>query len=307
VSGPNGLARLDIRFPTKRSCEARIAPDGGQGIAMRFFHHDGLFFRRDEDGQGLPFVFQHGLGGDLSQPFSVYDPAPGIRVLGFDWRGHGQTHPLGDPSKLTIATFAEDLIAFLDLLEVDRVAIGGISLGSAVAVNVALRFPDRVLGLVLSRPAWIDAPLPANVHLYGTIARLIRELGTTKGLVQFLETPQYQAMERESPDCARSLIGQFEQPRAEECVARLERLPGDTPCSSRDDYRKIQIPTLILGNHKDPIHPWTFAETLAKLIPGAELREITPKSVSVERHAADVKSALDAFLIHHFREKIPPC
>ena len=69
------------------------------------------------------------------------------------------------------------------------------------------------------------------------------------------------------------LVGQFEQPRAEECVARLERLPSDTPCHDRADYRKIGVPTVIVGNHQDPIHPWTIAETLAQIIPGAELRE----------------------------------
>lgn len=158
------------------------------------------FFYRDE-GNGLPFVFQHGLGGDLSQPFSVYRPVPRIRLLGFDMRGHGRTHPLGDPNTLSIATLAEDLIAFLEHLAIDRAVVGGISLGSAVAVNVALRFPDRVLGLVLSRPAWIDGPLSANVHLYGTIARLIRDLGAEQGLARFRETPEFQAMDRESPDC----------------------------------------------------------------------------------------------------------
>jgi pimeloyl-ACP methyl ester carboxylesterase len=274
---------------------------------MSAFDHDGLKFHYREEGQGIPFVFQHGLGGDLSQPFSVYRPAAGIRLLGFDTRGHGQTHPPGDPSKLSIATLAEDVIAFLDHLAIDRAVIGGISLGSAVAVNVVLRFPERVLGLVLSRPAWIDGPLPANVHLYATIARLIRGSGPVEGLTQFRKTPEFQAMEQESPDCARSLVGQFEQSRAEECVARLERLPGDTPCAARDDYRKIHTPTRILGNRQDPIHPWTFAETLAQLIPGAELREITPKSVSVENHTADVKTVLDAFLIHHFRDKVTPC
>ena len=49
------------------------------------------------------------------------------------------------------------------------------------------------------------------------------------------------------------------------------------------------MPTLVLGNRQDPIHPWDIAETLAGLIPGAELREITPKSVSLEQHAADVQ------------------
>jgi pimeloyl-ACP methyl ester carboxylesterase len=274
---------------------------------MPFLDHDGLRFHYCGEGQGLPFIFQHGLGGDLSQPFSLYRPAPGIRLLGFDARRHGQTHPLGDPDKLSIAALAEDLIGFLDHLGLDRAVVGGISLGSAVAVTAAIRFPDRVLGLVLSRPAWIDGPLPENVRLYSMIARLIRDLGAKEGLEPFRNSPEYLAMARESPDCARSLIGQFEQPRAEECVARLERLPGDTLCRDRADYRKIRIPTLILGNRQDPIHPWEYAEVLAQLIPGATLREITSKSVSVEAHAADVQEALDRFLMQHFCMEVTPC
>ena len=78
--------------------------------------------------------------------------------------------------------------------------------------------PDRVLGLVLVRPAWIDRPLPENVALYAAIARLDAGAGPTEGLARFRATPEFEAMERESPDCARSLIGQFEQPRAAECV-----------------------------------------------------------------------------------------
>ena len=273
---------------------------------MSVFVHDGLNFHYRDEGQGFPFVFQHGLGGDLSQPFSVCRPAPGIRLLSFDLRGHGQTRPLGDVNKLTIAELAKDLVAFLDYLEIGQAVIGGISLGSAVAVSATLRYPDRVLGLVVSRPAWIGGPQVGNVRRYAMIAGLIRELGAKEGRKAFLNTPEYQAMDRESPDCARSLISQFEQPRAEECVDRLERLSSDSPCN-RTDYARIQVPTLILGNRQDPIHPWEYSQTLAQLIPDAVLRELTPKSVSVENHAADVQKALDEFLLQHFREKITPC
>ena len=115
------------------------------------------------------------------------------------------------------------------------------------------------------------------------------------------------SIERESPDCAHSLIGQFEQPRAEECVARLERLGGDAPCRDRGDYRRFAVPALVLGNRQDPIHPWVVAETISQLIPGAEFRELTPKSVSREAHIADVQQALDAFFLKHFREEVAPC
>ena len=65
--------------------------------------------------------------------------------------------------------------------------MGGISLGAAVAVNVAIRYPDRLIGLVLSRPAWIHRPLPKNVILYTTIARLDPGSGPEGGAQPFSE------------------------------------------------------------------------------------------------------------------------
>jgi pimeloyl-ACP methyl ester carboxylesterase len=267
---------------------------------MPSFARDELQFHYRDSGHGLPFVFQHGLGGDVNQPLGLYRQVEGVRLIALDVRGHGETRPLGDPSKLTIATLADDLIGLIDHLGLEEAVVGGISLGAAVAVSVALRYPDRALGLVLVRPAWIDRPRPENVALYTTIARLIRERGPADGLTHFRSSPAFLAMERESPDCARSLVGQFEHPRAVECVARLERLIPDTPCLDRAIYGNVKTPTLILGNRQDPIHPWPLATTLSEIIPGAELREVTPKSVSLDRHAVDVQQAIDDFLTHHF-------
>src|SRR5437773_1155586 len=123
---------------------------------MPFFALDGLSFHYREAGEGTPFVFQHGLGGDVNQPFGLFSPPPGLRLLAFDCRAHGETRPLGDPVKLSLASFAEDLLIFLDHLGIERAVVGGISMGAAVALNFVLRFPGRSLGLVLSRPAWLD-------------------------------------------------------------------------------------------------------------------------------------------------------
>jgi pimeloyl-ACP methyl ester carboxylesterase len=263
---------------------------------MPYFERGAIGFYYHDTGSDLPFVFQHGLGGDLSQPTGIYRPVSGVRLISCDMRGHGQTRPLGAPENLTIAVLADDLVALLDHLRVERAVVGGISLGSAIAVNTALRYPNRVVALVLSRPAWIEKPLASNVRIYTTIAHFIRTLGAIEGLRQYRESADLREIKRVSPDCAQSLIRQFEEPRAEECVARLERLPSDTPCTARAQYESIRVPALVLGNRQDPIHPWELAGTLARLLPRAVLREITPKSVSLESHAADVQEALNEFL-----------
>lgn len=264
---------------------------------MPEFQHDGIRFHYRDEGDGLPFVFQHGLGADLTQPFSLCHPAPaGVRLIAFDARAHGQTTPVGPIERIGLATSADDLGALLDHLRIQKVIVGGISMGAAITLNFILRHPERVVGLVQSRPAWLDAPHPWNVAMFSLVSRLIRENGPTRGKQLFLETPEYRDTLERWPDVATSLAGQFDSPVAAETAFKFERIIRDAPCKDRREWTRIAVPTLLLANQRDPIHPFEFAVEMQKGIRGAELKEITPKSVSVEQHNADVRAALHEWL-----------
>ena len=267
---------------------------------MPIFHYDGLRIHYRETGSGIPFVFQHGLGGDVNQPFGLFQPPAGFRLIAFDCRAHGQTVPLGDDRKISISAFADDLAALLNYLSIPSAVVGGISMGAALALDFTLRFRNRVLGLVLSRPAWLDQPFPADRNTFLKIAKLIRQHGAIRGAELFKETKEYQKCLNQSPDSADSLLGQFAHPRAEDTLIKLERIPLHVPAHKREDWASITVPTLVLANRQDPIHPYEFGETLARMIPGAELKELTSKSVSVEAHSADVQRHLETFLKSHF-------
>jgi pimeloyl-ACP methyl ester carboxylesterase len=267
---------------------------------MPTFTHDGIHFHYQETGSGLPFFFQHGLGADVTQPFSLFNPPPGVRLIAFDARAHGQTRPLGEPAKLCFKTFGEDWLALLNHLAIHRAIVGGISMGAALALHFTLRWPERVTGLVLSRPAWLEAPCPWNVKMFTLVSGLIRKHGARQGLVEFHRTPEYRETLEKWPDVANSLSLQFQNPRADETALKLERIIKDTPHPERRAWASVRVPTLVLGNRLDPVHPFDYADELARAIPGAELREITSKSVSVERHNADVQRCLDEYLSRHF-------
>ena len=267
---------------------------------MPTFSHDGIQFHYQDTGSGLPFIFQHGLGADVTQPFGLFRPPPGIRLLAFDARAHGKTQPAGDPAKLRFQVFGEDLRAFLEHLGIERAILGGISMGAALALHFTLRWPERVAGLVLSRPAWLEAPCPWNVKMFTLVSGLIRKQGPAQGLVEFQRTPEYQETLAKWPDVASSLSLQFQSPRAEESAEKLDRIIHDTPHPDRAAWSSVRVPTLVLGNRLDPVHPFEYAEELARAIPGAEFREITSKSVSVEQHGIDVQKALDEFLRSRF-------
>lgn len=264
---------------------------------MTSFSRDGITFHyRDSGGVGTPFFFQHGLGADVTQPFSLFLPPRNIRLLAFDARGHGATQPLGDAHDLSFNAFAEDLGTLMDHLKIRRAIVGGVSMGAGIALNFVTRFADRVMALVLSRPAWLERPHPWNVRMFSLISRLLREHGPARGQELFRQSVEYRDTLEHWPDVATSLAEQFQSPRAEETACKLESIITDSPCADRSLWRAIRVPTLVLANRHDPIHPWEFGEELAREIPGARLTEITAKSINLDQHTRDVQAALDAFL-----------
>jgi pimeloyl-ACP methyl ester carboxylesterase len=272
---------------------------------MARFERDGIVFHYLDVGQGVPFVFQHGIGGDVRQPAGLFRPPKGVRLLCLDARAHGQTQPLGDPSALTFEVFGNDLVAWLDHLGLGRAVLGGISMGAGVALNVAVRHPERVAGLVLSRPAWLDGPMPPeNVARYAGLARLLRAVGAAGdpdhalrgALAEFEASDDYRGLVARSPDTAQSLRSQLTNERAVAAVARLERLPADRPLADLRAAAAIRVPALVLAHRQDPIHRFAFGAALARAIPGARVVELTPKAIARERHAAEVQGCLDAFL-----------
>ena len=268
---------------------------------MPFFEHAGLRFHYEEAGQGAPFIFQHGLGGDTGQPLGLLKPPPGIRLIAFDNRGHGQTPP-GDPRRLTFETFAGDWLALLDHLALPHALAGGISLGAALALHTALRHPTRARALVLVRPAWLDGALPeANRSLYAVIAGLIRAHGVRPAAEAFAAAPAYLALCQESPAAAQAFMRQFESAQAEAAVARLERLPAQAP-HPRAGWPGLRVPALVLACRDDRLHPFDVAQALAVGLPGARFVEVASRHAAPAAHAAEVRQAVEAFLSTHTLE-----
>jgi len=266
-----------------------------------WFQREDIDFFYQQAGRGVPFFFQHGLGADVTQTFGLFRPPAGIRLIGFDCRAHGRTRPVGPEDKIRLGAFADDLVALMDYLNIQKAVVGGVSMGAAVALNLAIRYPGRVLGLVLQRPAWLDVPRRENAAVFGAIAGLIRRHGARQGLEMFKKSDLYLRAREVSAANAESLAAQFLHPRAEETVARLERIPLDSPCRDRAEWRGLKIPTLVLANGQDSIHPLDYGLTLAREIPNAQFKVLTPKFVSVERHNRQTQRFVEQFLLRHFQ------
>jgi pimeloyl-ACP methyl ester carboxylesterase len=74
------------------------------------------------------------------------------------------------------------------------------------------------------------------------------------------------------------------------------RDPGSVPFDSFEDLQQIDVPTLILGNDDDRIHPFEYAKRLAASIPSAPLQEIPSKAKDVEGHQRELRGCVAEFL-----------
>lgn len=263
---------------------------------MPFWQHDGIRFRYREEGAGLPFVFQHGLGSDADAPFTLFPPPPEVKQICLECRAHGETSPVGEPGKISFDAFADDVISLLDHLEIPHAVIGGTSMGAGVSLNLALRYPERVQALVLSRAAWLDGPMPAQ-DLYLRLGGLIRTAATPQeGEQEFRNSREFRELVPVIPGALNNLAAEFHRPQAKEQAIRYERMPVDAPGRDRQEWRRIGVPTLVIVTRHDPVHPFELGEALAGLIPGARLQEVTAKSVDEPRHEQEIRAVLAAFL-----------
>ncbi|WP_077602155.1 alpha/beta fold hydrolase [Oceanobacillus sojae] len=265
---------------------------------MPIFNFDEIhFYYQDDCNEGVPFIFLHGLGGDVNQTQDILNEIPHIRRITIDFRGHGKTIHFGETSKLSFHQFADDVKALIDFLEIDRFIIGGISTGAGVALNFALRYPKGIQKLVFSRPAWEDQPQPEIIkEAFRTIYQILNDDAVSDNKGTFKQTVIYQKMNGISSYAGKTLLGQFDYPFAKETSPKLICIPSDCPNSSKNVWKSISVPTLILASEKDPLHPLEFAETLHAGIPDSIFKEITSKTISGSRHKTDTVTEIRKFI-----------
>ena len=122
----------------------------------------GAVFVRDSGGApGRPvLLLLHGwlATADLNWGFTYATLAEHFRVVAFDQRGHGRG--LKGSGHFTIGTCAQDGVAVLDALGIEKAIPVGYSMGGPIALQLARRAPERVAGVVLCATAASFLPNP---------------------------------------------------------------------------------------------------------------------------------------------------
>lgn len=109
-----------------------------------------LYWEESGNPQGVPVVFLHGGPGAGATPTHrrFFDPAI-WRIVIFDQRGAGRSHPLGETRANTTQLLIQDIEALRQQRSIERWHVFGGSWGSTLAIAYAEEHPDRCLGLML--------------------------------------------------------------------------------------------------------------------------------------------------------------
>ncbi|MBV9299376.1 MAG: alpha/beta hydrolase [Verrucomicrobia bacterium] len=249
----------------------------------------------DAGGVGLPVVFQHGLCGDARQTIEAFPRDRRFRRITIEARGHGGSEA-GDPDLFSIRTFAADIAAFIEAHRLAPIVIGGISMGAASTLHLAVHRPEIVRGLILVRPAWITASAPDNNSPNREVGRLLADLSPDDAKKRFEVSETARLLAQIAPDNLASLKGFFSREPQATTAALLQSIAADGPGVTALDLRNLETPTLIVGHEIDYIHPFSYATALSQLIPRSQLVRITPKAVSKAAYLEDLHKAITNFL-----------
>jgi pimeloyl-ACP methyl ester carboxylesterase len=242
-----------------------VVPDLSRGRKLLLLHAAG------SNGHSWHYQYEH-LG-------AIHSPiAP-------DLPGHGRSS--GVEGLATIGDYSEFAAAFLDALKIDSAVIVGRSMGGAIAMDFAVRYPARTQALVLiATAAKLNVP-PERIETWR---------GVTMGRAgqPFNNDGYSRKTIAEKPEIIRE--GWGEQIRTDPRVRW-----GDMVACSRFDLREqigsIVRPTLILAGADDMTTPPAAAEFIASRIKGSRLSVIADAAhnLTTER-PAEVNTAIEEFV-----------
>jgi pimeloyl-ACP methyl ester carboxylesterase len=236
---------------------------------MPEFDYNGLRISYDEHGAGeRPLVLIHGLlmNRRMFDRLAPEMASLGNRVITIDLLGHGRSDRPADMSQYSMTFFARQVEALLDHLEIDSAVIGGTSLGANVTLEMAYLSPKRVRGMMVEMPVLDNALLAAAViftpimvglrfgePILKVIASLARRIPRSNQLL----------------DIGLDWIRQ--DPAPSEAILEGLFLGSSAP---HHQFRvQMTQPTLVIGHHADPLHPFSDSGMLVEELPNARLIE----------------------------------
>lgn len=231
---------------------------------------NGVSLAVERRGEGPAVLFVHGYPLDRTMWAHQLAHLDGCQRIAVDLRGFG----LSDAPDLgySLPTYADDLAALLDALQVDDVVLCGLSMGGYVAFEFLRRYRERVRGLVLMDTR-AEADSPDMRRARDQQIALARD----QGAAAIAESMVARLL---SPDTLRRNPMLVEQVRAMMVATPVPGIVGalaamrDRPDSSTLLGSLGGLPTLVLVGEQDQMTPPSVHEAMVAAIPEAKLAVI---------------------------------
>ena len=242
----------------------------------------------EERGTGaVPVICLHGIGGDAGS-FAPQLESLGnsMRVISWNMPGYGGSDPMPD---MTFARLAEALRDLMDGLGLETAHVMGQSIGGMIAQEFALRFPERVVSLVLiaTTPAFGGrddsfkteflkarlAPLDEGKTMAELAPVFVPQIvgpGTSEAAI----AAAVRSMAAVPEDSYRSVMN---------CLVTFNR---------RDDLLGIGQPTCLIAGSEDQNAPARTMARMAEQIPHAEFHQIDGAGHLVNLEAPEPTNAI---------------
>lgn len=232
---------------------------------------NGMVTCYDDLGSGqLPIIFIHGFPFDKSswQPQMDFLKAT-HRVIAYDIRGFGKS-TIGD-EKLSITLFADDLIRFMDMLQISKAIVCGLSMGGYILLNAAYRYQERFEALILA-----DTQCTADLPQGRLNRRKSMSDINTNGLKEFADnfmntvfSKAFIETKNKWLEIIKTIILTSSVKTVTQTLNALA-IRWET-CSTLNE---IMVPTLILCGSEDSVTPIVKAKFLHTEIKNSELQII---------------------------------
>jgi len=243
--------------------------------------------------EARPLILVHGLllSQQMHWPLAEALAARGNRVITIDLLGHGDSDRPRDMWRYSMHIFGQQVIALMDHLQIEQAAVMGTSLGANAALEIASQQPQRLRGMV------IEMPVLDNALLWSALTFTPLLVALTFG------EPAMKLLARGARAVPRGLLPHYGNVVFD--LVRQEPGPGGAVLQGlffgrvaphRSERRTFQMPALVLGHRRDPVHPFSDAGELAAELPNARLIEadsLMELRLDPERLTAEIASFLD--------------
>ena len=248
---------------------------------------------------GVPLVLLHGFTGTGEFWLPVANALPRRRCIFPDLPGHGGTDAPQPPEAWRLDRAADALVALLDRLGEDRVALAGYSMGGRLALAIALRHRERVaaLALVGSSPGIEDVDeRNARAGSDLELATMIEAGGVEAFSRQWESNPLFATQSTMPPAIREAMRRQRLGQDPLRLAAALRAFGTGFQRHVHGEIAGLSMPVLVMAGERDAKFA-EIARDMASRIPGARLC-ILPgagHAVPLERAAAFAEE-LEAFL-----------